>query len=203
MPCHYLTQYSYIVNWPLGASFSKILIKIHTFSCKKMHSKMSSVKWQPFVSATTCKEWQSFLAGIGNCSRIYILSKALYPKVFHSYLGANSSHEKQSPGSIQPSNGRVGWIILRSYRFSMHIRSLLTSVLCIWDHRLEVLDDLTNMLPYIRLSLSHSMWTPFMNGNCKILICILITVNVVYEEATGKKTFSSHYCMFDIWRPFC
>ena len=33
---------------PLGTNFSEILIEILTFSCKKMHLKPSSVKWQPF-----------------------------------------------------------------------------------------------------------------------------------------------------------
>ena len=33
---------------PLGTNFNEILIKIHTFSCKKMHLKMSSAKWHPF-----------------------------------------------------------------------------------------------------------------------------------------------------------
>ena len=33
---------------PLGTNFSKIQIRIQTFSYKKMHLKMSSVKWHPF-----------------------------------------------------------------------------------------------------------------------------------------------------------
>ena len=33
---------------PLGTNFSEILIKIHTFSFKKMHLKMSSAKWHLF-----------------------------------------------------------------------------------------------------------------------------------------------------------
>ena len=33
---------------PLGTNVSEILIKIHTFSLKKMHLKMLSGKWQPF-----------------------------------------------------------------------------------------------------------------------------------------------------------
>ena len=33
---------------PLGTNFSEILIKIQTFSFKKMHLKMSSAKWRPF-----------------------------------------------------------------------------------------------------------------------------------------------------------
>ena len=33
---------------PWGTNFSEILIGIHTFSFKKIHLKMSSVKWRPF-----------------------------------------------------------------------------------------------------------------------------------------------------------
>ena len=32
----------------LGTNFNGILIKIHSFSFKKMHLKMSSGKWRPF-----------------------------------------------------------------------------------------------------------------------------------------------------------
>ena len=32
---------------PLGTNFSEILIKIHTFSFKKMHLKLSAAKWRP------------------------------------------------------------------------------------------------------------------------------------------------------------
>ena len=39
---------------PLGTNFSEILIEINTFSFKKMHLKMSSGKWRPFVSASMC-----------------------------------------------------------------------------------------------------------------------------------------------------
>ena len=33
---------------PLGINFREILIEMYTFSFSKMHSKMSSGKWQPF-----------------------------------------------------------------------------------------------------------------------------------------------------------
>ena len=33
---------------PLGTNFNEIIIKIHTFSFKKIHLKMSSGKWRPF-----------------------------------------------------------------------------------------------------------------------------------------------------------
>ena len=39
---------------PLGTNFSEILIEIQTFSFKKMHLKMSSARWRPFVSASLC-----------------------------------------------------------------------------------------------------------------------------------------------------
>ena len=39
---------------PLGTNFSEILIRIQTFSFKKMHLKMPSAKWRPFVSASMC-----------------------------------------------------------------------------------------------------------------------------------------------------
>ena len=39
---------------PLGTNFSEILIRIQTFSFKKMHLKMSSAKWQPFVLGSMC-----------------------------------------------------------------------------------------------------------------------------------------------------
>ena len=34
-----------LLIWTLGTNFNEILSKIHTFSFKKMHLKMSSVKW--------------------------------------------------------------------------------------------------------------------------------------------------------------
>ena len=37
---------------PLGTNLSKILIGIQTLSFKKIHLKMSSAKWRPFVSAS-------------------------------------------------------------------------------------------------------------------------------------------------------
>ena len=39
---------------PLETNFSEILIGIQTFSFKKIHLKMSSAKWRPFVSASMC-----------------------------------------------------------------------------------------------------------------------------------------------------
>ena len=38
----------------LGTNSNEILIAIYAFSFKKMHLKMSSGKWRPFVSASVC-----------------------------------------------------------------------------------------------------------------------------------------------------
>ena len=37
-----------LLTGPLGTNFSEILMKIHTFSFKKMHLKMLFGKWPPF-----------------------------------------------------------------------------------------------------------------------------------------------------------
>ena len=48
------TNDGFLLIGPLGTNFSEILIEINTFSFKKMHLKMSSGKWRPFVSASMC-----------------------------------------------------------------------------------------------------------------------------------------------------
>ena len=42
------TNVGILLIGPLGTNFSEILIKIVTFSYKKIHLKMSSGKWRPF-----------------------------------------------------------------------------------------------------------------------------------------------------------
>ena len=46
------TSAGIVLIGPLGTNFSEILIEINTFSLKKMHLKMSSGKWRPFVWAS-------------------------------------------------------------------------------------------------------------------------------------------------------
>ena len=42
------TNVGILLIGPLWTNFSEMLIKIHTFSFKKIHLKMSSGKWRPF-----------------------------------------------------------------------------------------------------------------------------------------------------------
>ena len=44
------TNAGILLIWPLGTNFNEMLIEIHTFSFKKIHLKISSAKWWPFVS---------------------------------------------------------------------------------------------------------------------------------------------------------
>ena len=48
------TNAGILLIWPLGTYFSEISIEIHIISFKKMHLKLSSGKWRPFVSASMC-----------------------------------------------------------------------------------------------------------------------------------------------------
>ena len=42
------TNAGLLLIWPLGTTFSEILIEIRTFSFNEMHEKLSSGKWLPF-----------------------------------------------------------------------------------------------------------------------------------------------------------
>ena len=75
---------------PLGTNFSEILIGIQTFSFKKMHLKMSSAKWRPFVSASMCL---SFPCRAQNIPYTGSVSCLLSPWLSAS-LGQNNSVHK-------------------------------------------------------------------------------------------------------------
>ena len=48
------TNAGILLVWPLGTNFSEMLIEIYTFSFKKMHVKLSSVKRSHLVLASMC-----------------------------------------------------------------------------------------------------------------------------------------------------
>ena len=58
---------------PLGTNFSEILVKIQTFSFRKMHLKMSSGKWRPFCLGL------NVLSYSGNLGEIFLA-------IYHSKL---------------------------------------------------------------------------------------------------------------------
>ena len=52
------TNAGILLNGPWGTNFSEILLGIHTFSFKKIHLKMSSVKWHPFCLGLNVLSWK-------------------------------------------------------------------------------------------------------------------------------------------------
>ena len=67
-PSHYLNQCWNIVNWTFRNKLHEILIKVHTFSFKKMHLKMSSGRCWPFCPGL------NELTVIGSLGMNFILS---------------------------------------------------------------------------------------------------------------------------------
>ena len=61
---------------PLGTNFSEIFIKIHTFSFKKMHLKMSARKWFWFFS---CKHGYEFGLKISVAMGMALKTQATHP----------------------------------------------------------------------------------------------------------------------------
>ena len=60
------TNAGILLIWPLGTSFSEILIEILTFSFTKMRLKVSSAKWQPFCLGLNVLK-------LGNCVHFLFL----------------------------------------------------------------------------------------------------------------------------------
>ena len=77
------TNVDLLLNGPLGTYSSEIWNKIQKFSFKKMHFKMLSAKWWPFVSASM---WYS--------NRVSERTKGWQPIVFWVIGGLANSNQK-------------------------------------------------------------------------------------------------------------
>ena len=119
VPSYYLNQCWNIVNLTLR---NKILIKIHTFSFKKMHLKMSSVKWRPFcVSLNVMLMWCHWNGVIRVC---LVSSKSVWYEtyilvVFHAIL--------QFSGHLYNYNGVKIKYGTTKLKLSLMVISLTTS----------------------------------------------------------------------------
>ena len=83
---------------PLGTNFSKISIKIHTFSFKKMHLKMLSARWRPFCLSLNMLSFHihhrpSFLA-----SSTFLLQR---PDDSRHVEGAGGCHRSPNPRTVR------------------------------------------------------------------------------------------------------
>ena len=74
------TNAGILLSGPLGTNFSEILIKIITFSLKKMHLKMLPGKWQPFcLSLNVLTHWgQHKMATIFHTSQCIFLNENVW-----------------------------------------------------------------------------------------------------------------------------
>ena len=63
---------------PLGTIFSEILIGIQTFSYKKMHLKMLSVKWNPFSLSLNMLTHLCLVWDIYTSLKTAVITQAMY-----------------------------------------------------------------------------------------------------------------------------
>ena len=89
------TSAGIMLNRPVGTKFSEMLIEIPTFSFKKLHLKMSSVKWRPFyVGLNIINPGPVYTRGTN-----LQISKFLYVKVYQwlnslTWVNFNPSMDK-------------------------------------------------------------------------------------------------------------
>ena len=69
-----------LLIWPLGANFSEMLIEIHTFSFKKIHSKILSEKWRPSCLGLNVLI-SSSINRTGTCASCYHLYDTVAPHI--------------------------------------------------------------------------------------------------------------------------
>ena len=63
---------------PLGTNFSKILIKIHTFSFKKMWLKVSTAKWRPSCLGLNVLRYLSEIHEWSHINFVYLHNKNVF-----------------------------------------------------------------------------------------------------------------------------
>ena len=85
---------------PLRTNFSEILIGIQIFSFKKMHLKLSSAKWRPFVSASMSESTCKYIS----CVRDRYLQC--------SYVHRRWPNELDHRGSDSYKEKRFDWLII-------------------------------------------------------------------------------------------
>ena len=71
-----------------GTNLSQILIRIHTFSFKKMHLKMSSAKWRPFCLGLNVfmAIYDSWLNSHSRKARTYWIPDKILPTAFKMHF---------------------------------------------------------------------------------------------------------------------
>ena len=104
---------------PLGTKFSENCIKIHTFSCKKIHLKMSSAKQQPFCLGgdelmTSSMYYQVILDSVLTAPDCIFLILHKIPNALVIFLSPVGCHFN----TIQFNN--ILYIILQWFKYSIN-----------------------------------------------------------------------------------
>ena len=86
------TNVGILLIGPLRTNLSEILIGIQTVSFKKMHLKMSSAKWRPFVSASMC--WVQYVLWELGQYHVYWCLGPVRPHVIRKY-GSDYTQDTQ------------------------------------------------------------------------------------------------------------
>ena len=108
------TNVGILFIWPLGTNFSEILIKIDTFSFRKIHSKMSA-KWLPFchgLHVLTVNKHFNQDGKILQLSKCKVYSMAIYEYICYV------------TGS--PSDNLNQWKQIKPRQFLMFLISVMT-----------------------------------------------------------------------------
>ena len=154
---------------PLGTNFSEILIGIQTFSFKKMHLKMSSVKWRPFCLGL------NVLTQLRNIP--VATSQPLLWLVYHR--GDQISVVDQEPASEHAREASFNW--WKSRVVSLIVKKslfLIFTILLIWLDQLILLSSLLIKEGCCSLYMQN-------HGNAAVLLPIS-AINSMRPEQKGR-----------------
>ena len=127
------TNAGILLIWTLGTNFREILSKIHTFSFKKIHLKISSAKWRPFcLGLNELKSNLSLqnMSGASSCRRTPFCVPLLTAEVTGpGQHGRKASWWEKTSSRHSVENAQKRWgPILKSRQSFRHNDSLYNSL---------------------------------------------------------------------------
>ena len=117
-----------LLIWPIGTNFSEMLIRIHTFSFKKMHFKMSSGYWRPF-----CLDINVLIFAGCHCSQLQ-----WHPSYVNVIFNRNhcfdncktwENHRMEEIGEVIPTPGQWNTISTYSVSYKLTDKIIVTDAL--------------------------------------------------------------------------
>ena len=113
---------------PLGTNFSEILVEFHTFSFKKMHLKMSSVKWRPFCFGLNVLilKWSPAISHISLGNIVLMSDSVVIVRTAIPYIVPRDKHI--TIDSVSHTKHTMGYVLAKSCIFAKQV-ILLRSIL--------------------------------------------------------------------------